>query len=290
MGEVALERVVNEEVTVVLLGAGRVATHLAPALVGAGYKLLQIWSRTETSARTLAQSLGVPHTDNLDAVVPDADVYIACVADGALPEVARKVVSHSLQQRQVGIDGQDASSGAGRGSLFLHTAGSVSMDVWREAGATHYGILYPLQTFSKERAVNMHDVSLFIEASDAKAKVKTEALARRLSEKVFWADSERRARLHIAAVFACNFTNAMYDVAHRLLASDNISFDVLLPLIDETTKKVHTLTPHEAQTGPAVRGDENVMQRHIDALAEDKDLQQLYQAISQLIQENTHNS
>ena len=282
MGETAPERVVSglplssssgrgdsRAVSVVLLGAGKVATHLAPALVQAGYNLLQVWSRTEASAHTLAESLGVSYANELAAVVTDADIYIACVADGALPEVAKEVVAHVQR--------------SSHSPLFLHTAGSVSMDVWCEAGAMRYGILYPLQTFSKERAVDMREVSLFVEASDEASLSAVEALADRLSSKVFRADSRRRALLHVAAVFACNFTNAMYDAAHRLLATDDIPFDVLLPLIDETAAKVHALTPREAQTGPAVRGDMNVMQRHLEALAEDKALQQMYSIISHYI-------
>lgn len=259
MGEAAREPVV------VLLGAGRVATHLAPALLGAGYRVGQVWSRTMASARALAEPLGVPYTDNLDAIAPDADIYITCVADEALPHVAARVV-------------------AGReDKLFLHTAGSVPMDIWREAGAQRYGILYPLQTFSKERAVDMRAVSLFVEASDESSLIAVEALAHGLSGKVFRADSRRRALLHIAAVFACNFTNAMYDAAHRLLSTDDIPFDVLLPLIDETAAKVHTLTPREAQTGPAVRGDEAVVQAHLHRLSTMPELQALYAQASKLI-------
>ena len=264
MGEAARERVV-------VLGAGRVATHLVPALVGAGYRVTQVWSRTMASASALGQPLGISYTDDLTAVPADADIYIACVADGALPEVARQIVAR----------GQHSS----RAPLFLHTAGSVSMDVWREAGATSYGILYPLQTFSKEREVDMREVSLFVEASDEASLMAVEALAHGLSGKVYRADSRRRALLHVAAVFACNFTNAMYDVAHQLLATDDIPFDVLLPLIDETAAKVHALTPREAQTGPAVRGDEAVMQSHIHRLAGMPDLQTLYARISKMIAE-----
>ncbi len=263
MGEAAREPVV------VLLGAGRVATHLAPALLGAGYRVGQVWSRTMASARALADPLGVPCTDGLDAIAPDADIYIACVADGALPEVARLVVPRVQRPS--------------RTPLFLHTAGSVPMDVWREAGAQRYGILYPLQTFSKERAVDMRAVSLFVEASDESSLMAVEALAHGLSGKVFRADSRRRALLHIAAVFACNFTNAMYDAAHQLLATDDIPFDVLLPLIDETAAKVHTLTPREAQTGPAVRGDEAVVQSHLHRLSTMPELQQLYEQVSRMI-------
>lgn len=279
MGEAASQRVVNglplspssgrgdsKALSVVLLGAGRVATHLAPALAQAGCTLLQVWSRTEASARDLAEPLGIAYTTDLDAVVADADVYIACVADGALPEVAERIVAR-----------------VGGAPLFLHTAGSVGMELWQRCGARRCGILYPLQTFSKERAVNMREVSLFVEASDEKAMTRIEALAHSISNRVFRADSKRRARLHIAAVFACNFANAMYDAAHHLLAEDDIPFEVLLPLIDETAAKVHALTPREAQTGPAVRGDRAVMQRHMEALEGDKQLQQIYSIISSFI-------
>ena len=259
MGEVAPQRVV-------ILGAGRVATHLAPALVRVGYSLLQVWSRTEESARQVAEPLGVAYTTDLEAVTEDADIYIVCVADKALPEVAERIFRR-----------------ANKTALFLHTAGSMGIEVWQQCGVKHYGILYPLQTFSKERVVDMREVSLFVEASSEEALARTEALARSLSDKVFRADSRRRAQLHIAAVFACNFANAMYDAAHRLLAEEEIPFEVLLPLIDETAAKVHMLVPQEAQTGPAVRGDRVVMQRHLEALAEDERLREIYSLISEYI-------
>ena len=264
MGETASERVV-------VLGAGRVATHLVPALIEVGYSVQQVWSRTEVSACELAKPLGIPYTDDFDAVMPDADIYIACVADGALPEVAARVVAH-----------------ANKKALFLHTAGSVDMSVWQGCGAVSYGILYPLQTFSKERAVDMHNVSLFVEASDEEASERVEDLAHKLSARVFRADSKCRAQLHVAAVFACNFTNAMYDVAHGLLSEEGIPFDVLLPLIDETAAKVHTLTPRAAQTGPAVRGDCSVIQGHLKTLNNKKELYGMYSLISDYIEKQKH--
>ena len=259
MGEAAPQRVV-------ILGAGRVATHLAPALVRVGYNLTQVWSRTETSARQVAVPLGVSYTTDLGDVVNDADIYIVCVADKVLSEVAERI-----------------SWRANKSALFLHTAGSIGIEVWKQCGVKHYGILYPLQTFSKERAVDMREVSLFVEASGEEALARIEPLARSLSDKVYRADSKCRAQLHIAAVFACNFANAMYGAAHHLLNEEGIPFDVLLPLIDETAAKVHTLTPREAQTGPAVRGDKVVMQRHLEALAEDDGLREIYSLISEYI-------
>ena len=268
MGETSSEQVVEKK-NVVLLGAGRVATHLAPALVKAGYRVVHVWSRTEASACKIATPLGVAHSHDLEAVPTDADIYIACVSDNALPEVAEQVVAR-----------------VGTAPLFLHTAGSVGLEFWKCCGASRYGILYPLQTFSKERPVNVNEVAFFVEASDEKVMVEVEGLARKLSGKVFHANSERRARLHIAAVFACNFANAMYDVAHCLLSEEGIPFEVLLPLVDETSAKVHVLAPHDAQTGPAVRGDVAVMQSHMEALACNEDLRAMYALISNYINKN----
>ncbi len=259
MGETTSKRVV-------ILGAGRVATHLAPALIGAGYRVVQVWSRTEVSARSLAVPLGISYTSQLDSVVTDADIYILCVSDAALPEVAKSIVNR-----------------VGTVPLFLHTAGSVGLELWKHCGASCYGILYPLQTFSKECGVDMSKVPFFVEGSDEGSLKIVESLAYRLSDKVFRADSKRRARLHIAAVFACNFTNAMYDVAYRLLAEEGIPFEVLLPLIEETASKVHRLPPCEAQTGPAARGDSVVMKSHMQSLKEEQDLNDIYALISNYI-------
>ena len=166
MGEAASEQMVGKE-RVVLLGAGRVATHLVPALVHAGYCVAQVWSRTETSARDLAERMDIAYTTNLDAVVDDADIYIASVADGALPKVAERVVAR-----------------VGKAPLYIHTAGSVGMELWQNCGAVHYGILYPLQTFSKEREVDVRKVSFFVEASNEEVMRSIDELAHNLSDKV----------------------------------------------------------------------------------------------------------
>lgn len=272
MGETAYKPMVNQSpsASIVLLGAGRVATHLVPALIEAGHRIVQIYSRTIDAARNLASPLGVAYTDDMEAITTNASIYITCVADEALPSIAQRLVDR-------------VNAAAPSSPLFLHTAGSVPMNLWHEAGAKHYGILYPLQTFSKERAVDMREVALFVEGSDEDALHTIELLAHSISNKVYRADSSERALLHISAVFACNFTNAMYGIAHQLLKQGGIPFDVLLPLIDETAAKVHTLAPHEAQTGPAVRGDNEVMQHHLARLTNQPELQQLYAQISAII-------
>lgn len=252
-------------VRIVLVGAGRVACSFLPALLSAGHQVVQVYSRTMDSARTLAEPFGIPYTNDLSVLTCQADIYIVAVSDDALPRIAPYLVRGREEV------------------LFLHTAGSVPIDVWRLAGARRYGIFYPLQTFSKNRLVTTEDLPFFIEASDMMVRYEIESFAATLSSRIYYADSTLRSRLHIAAVFACNFTNAMYTAASDLLATGNIPFEVLLPLIDETSRKVHDMPPRQAQTGPAARNDTDVMHRHIDQLASNSDLQVLYRLLSDYI-------
>lgn len=249
---------------IVLIGAGNVATHLALALQKAGNEVVQVFSRTEESALRLAGRLGASFTTSVDALCTDADLYVAAVKDVALPELIPAIVKGR----------EDA--------LFVHTAGSLPMSLWK-GYARRYGVLYPMQTFSKARTVDFSTVSFFVEALDGGDLEVLKALARSLSPKVYEATSEQRMYLHVAAVFACNFTNHMYALSARLLESKGLPFEAMLPLIDETARKVHELSPAQAQTGPAVRRDTNVMCKHSDMLADDPQLRELYEKISKSI-------
>ncbi|WP_300728108.1 Rossmann-like and DUF2520 domain-containing protein [uncultured Bacteroides sp.] len=251
---------------IVLIGAGNVATHLGLALPDAGYEVLQVYSRTETSARELGEKLGCTYTDKLDEVVSDADCYIVSIKDSALDEVLPKLVLRN------------------RSALFVHTAGSVPMDVWKGL-ASRYGVLYPMQTFSKQRAVDFSVVPFFIEANSADDLELLRKMAAGLGSKAYEATSEQRRYLHIAAVFACNFTNHMYAVAEHLLSVHGLPFEAMFPLIDETARKVHELSPVEGQTGPARRYDENVINRHLSMLSDEPELARLYELISKNIHE-----
>ena len=167
-------------------------------------------------------------------------------------------------------------------ALFVHTAGSISMDVWK-GYAKNYGVLYPMQTFSKYRKVDFMQVPFFIEANHKEGMTCLNTLAHKLSPKVYEASSEQRKYLHLAAVFACNFTNHMYALCDRLLGEQGLPFEVMLPLIDETARKVHELRPKDAQTGPAVRYDQNVIKHHLGMLAGEPDMQEIYEKISENI-------
>ena len=252
---------------IALIGSGRLATQLGMALKAAGHDVLQVYSRTEANARSLALLLQTTYTTSLTSVTHDAQLYVVALTDAVLEDALATLCP----------DRKDR--------VFVHTAGSRPMDVF--AGkAVHYGVFYPMQTFSKERNVDFSKIPVFVEYQDSIAKTCIEDLAFSLSTHVYNLTSEGRRHLHLSAVFACNFSNHMYDVCARVLARKGIPFEVMLPLIDETARKVHALTPREAQTGPAVRYDQTVMQRHLDLL-EDEDLKQIYNLLSQHIHQYT---
>ena len=232
----------------------------------AGYEIVQVYSRTSVSASELANRLGVGYTTSLEYVCTDADVYVVMVKDAALQGLIPSVVK-----------GRD-------GALFVHTAGSMPMSVW-ENQAGRYGVLYPMQTFSKVREVDFASVSFFVEANGEKELAMLKGMAEALSSKVYEATSAQRTYLHMSAVFACNFVNHMYALSARLLEKNALPFDAMLPLIDETARKVHELHPAEAQTGPAVRRDGNVMSKHLEMLTEEPELCEIYRIISRSIQE-----
>lgn len=249
---------------IALIGAGNLATRLGLALVEKGQTVVQVYSRTQASAAALGKALHCPAVSSLSDVCTDADVYVVAVKDAAFADVSAALVSPR------------------RGALFVHTAGSLPMSVW-EGVAPRHGVFYPMQTFSKQRAVDFSAIPLFIEANNAADLCLLRDLASTLSAHVHEADSRQRRALHLAAVFACNFTNHMYALCSHLLDEAGLPFEVMLPLIDETAAKVHELSPSLAQTGPAVRYDENVISRHLEALAAHPEWQELYEQISKSI-------
>ncbi|MGL4852612.1 MAG: Rossmann-like and DUF2520 domain-containing protein [Phocaeicola sp.] len=249
---------------IVLIGAGNVATHLGDALQQAGHSIMQVYSYTESSAAALGGLLQTDYTTTIAAVCKDADLYILSVKDAVLAELIPQLVKGREQ------------------ACFAHTAGSLPMSLF-EGYATHYGVFYPMQTFSKERAVDFQTVSLFIEGSSPVVTAQLKCLANDISPLVYEASSEQRAYLHVAAVFACNFTNHMYHLCASVLEQQQLPFSAMLPLIDETARKVHHLSPQAGQTGPALRGDWNVVNKHIEMLANQPEWQAIYQQLSESI-------
>lgn len=269
---------------IVLIGAGNLATHLGKALHAAGHDMLQVFSRTMQSAETLASLLDAEPLTDIAQVRDDADVYIFSVKDSALVQLVAQLCRHEADG--LGEDGAvNALRKAKKGEherVFLHTAGSMPMSVFKGM-AQHYGVLYPMQTFSKQREVDFSIIPCFVEANDEFAQKQIEGMAREISGRVYELSSEDRKYLHLSAVFACNFANHCYAISQELLEEHGIPFDVMLPLINETAAKVHEMKPKDAQTGPAVRYDENVIGKQSKLLENHPHFKKVYDSMSKSI-------
>lgn len=231
---------------IVIIGNGNVATSLHAAFAKKNMDAPMVNSRELTD-------------------LPEADVYIYAVTDEALAEVVGNVHVHAR-------------------AIHVHTSGTVPVSVFGE-DKPHSGILYPFQTFSKAQPIDdFSQIPLFIEGKDIDDVAAIYTLALTLSPRVFEASQADRERLHIAGVFANNFTNCMYRMAADMLKGTQIPFSVLLPLIDQTAAKVHSLTPKEAQTGPANRGDEQVINHHKQIVANYPYPAKVYDLLTEYIQ------
>lgn len=252
---------------IVFVGAGRLATQLAQSLADGGHRITAVYSRTIASASALATLVGAEATDSVSRLPRQADAFIIAVKDAVIAEL--------LPSLAEGRTGQ----------AFFHTAGSVPLSVFDGTGISHYGVFYPMQTFSKERRVDFKEIPVFLEACDEKTLMLARQLALSVSNSVTELSSADRRHLHLAAVFASNFVNHCYALSSRMLEACGLPFSTMLPLIDETARKVHDLHPLEAQTGPAVRYDEQVIRAQSMLLADQPQLRQVYDLLSQGIHE-----
>ncbi|MBR5854803.1 MAG: DUF2520 domain-containing protein [Paludibacteraceae bacterium] len=226
---------------IVIIGQGNVATNLDYAFRKKGVACQMVCSR-----------------EGLDQL-PQANVYIYAVKDEALASVVAQVQGRER-------------------SLHLHTSGTMPITVFGD-DKPHAGVFYPFQTFSKARVIeDFSTVPVFFEARGIDDISALYSLALTITSRVYEASQHDRERLHVAGVFTNNFTNLMYTMAAELLKNTHIPFSALLPLIDETAAKIHTLSPRDAQTGPALRGDENVMNHHLSLLTEEQ--QNIYRLLS----------
>ncbi|OQX82015.1 MAG: hypothetical protein B6D64_01280 [Bacteroidetes bacterium 4484_276] len=250
---------------IVLIGAGNMATQLGKALHQKGKNILQVLSRTQGSADLLAGQINSTAIINPNHLINDADLYILAVPDDEISGIANTI---NIQDR-----------------LIVHTSGSVGMEVLKNASA-HYGVFYPLQTFSKTRDVDFSDIPICIEASCEENYISLINLAEGISNDVRRINSIKRQTIHLAAVFASNFTNYMYGLSEEILKNEDISFDIIQPLIRETTKKIEHKSPKDAQTGPAKRKDLKIIEKHLQLLQGDPDKKAVYDLLSKLIVES----
>jgi predicted short-subunit dehydrogenase-like oxidoreductase (DUF2520 family) len=246
---------------IAILGSGNVASHLSKALIKAGFPVTQVWSRHHENAVNLALEIGANSIPEINDISETIEVVIIAVSDDAIEDVASQI------PRKVN-------------RLLIHTSGSTDLKILQKF-SDHIGVLYPLQTFSKTADIEFSQTPLFIEANSVFAKEKLTFLAQKLSVKVHQVNSKTRSLLHISAVFACNFTNHFYTIAQQILEKENLSFDLIRPLIQETADKAMLNLPSQVQTGPAKRNDHLIIDKHIELLQSQAQWQKIYQLVSQ---------
>lgn len=246
---------------IVMIGAGNLATHFATALHDVGWDIIQVFSNTLQNAKVLAEKIGACATDSISEINPNGDIYIISVKDDTI-----KSVSEALR--------------CNGNAIIIHTAGSVPMSLL--ASHKRYGVVYPLQTFTKTRSLDFSVIPCFIEGSDGSVIQELTALAKSVSERVVEIDSHKRKMLHISAVFACNMVNHCYSLAEDIVESAGIEFSLLYPLIEETAAKAMAMKPSLAQTGPMMRNDNSVLDAQRKLLT-DPGMLSIYNAMSESI-------
>lgn len=243
----------------VVIGSGNVAFHLVKAFSKKGIKVLQIMAHNDKTAKVLSKKFAVPYQVDPSKLYKEADLYLLAVQDDKIAETAKGL--H--------LDDQ----------LLIHTSGFTSIDALSGA-STRTGVMWPLQTFSAGRSVNFKNIPLFIEGSSEEISGMLSRFAGLISDRVIATDSPTRQKIHLAAVIASNLTNHLYSISASILERQDIPFDVLAPLILETAAKAGKQHPFVSQTGPAVRNDLSVIEKHLELLRDDPAFRDIYRLIS----------
>jgi predicted short-subunit dehydrogenase-like oxidoreductase (DUF2520 family) len=247
------------------IGSGNLAWHLAPALDNMGYVVREVYSPNPNHAEALTERLYQAEVKaTLDFSTSDSKVFIMAVSDDAIADIAREIILP-----------EDA--------ILVHTSGSQPISQIQYAATQHLGVFYPLQTFSKSKKVDFKDIPIFIESYTEEAEQALMQIAKSISKEVRKIGSEERKALHVAAVFASNFSNHMLTIAKEIMRQNSLDYDWLKPLITETINKSMYMGPEEAQTGPAKRADLNVLDTHLEFLKEQQSIAEIYKVISQHI-------
>ncbi|HBB90553.1 MAG: hypothetical protein A2X22_05650 [Bacteroidetes bacterium GWF2_49_14] len=247
------------------IGAGKVAWHLAPALAKSGQEIIQVISRSALSAQKLGDRLSCQHSNNITDLIKDAEILFLTVPDHSLIEIINDISDY-------------------RG-LVIHTSGTFSPLRFACQKYKHGG-LYPLQTFTIGRTIDMSTVPVFVEGSEPAVARMIQGIAEGFTSKVYEMSFEERRWMHLAAVWANNFSNFMLTEAYRILKLRGQDPVWLEPLIRETFDKALVITPGRAQTGPAIRNDDITIRKHLDMLTDQPDMQELYRMITHSIRES----
>lgn len=251
-----------------IIGIGNVAYHIADSYSGVNsINLIQVFNhRNSKEAKQFSKQFQCDLVSDYSSINTQADVYIIAVKDDAIVEVVKNVSLLKLK------------------GIVVHTSGSVDLSVLKKA-SQNIGVYYPLQTFYKGASINWQTTPILIEGNLKGVETQLKQLANLVSKKVKVVDSKNRLQIHLAAVFACNFTNAMYVAAYQIIENNltKNDTDLLLPIMQHSFQKLQKVHPIKAQTGPAMRDDKLVMKKHLDLIKNNKQLTQVYKTLSDLI-------
>lgn len=248
---------------IAILGAGNLAWNLAPALEDAGHEITEVYARDLQKAKEITERIytAVPK-DDLDFSESRAELFILAIKDDALTEVADQVILPE-------------------GSILVHTSGAIPMEVLSQSSASYVGVFYPLQSFTKGKKVDFEEVPFLLESEDEGSLQLLKKVAKSLSQLVYILRAKDRQAVHVAAVFASNFTNHMLRIAEDILHRQGLDAELLKPLIIESISKSLQLGARKAQTGPAIREDYETLETHHHFLAYNEQLAEIYRLISQ---------
>ena len=250
---------------IALIGTGNVAWHLQKALEGAGHVITEIYGRNLEAAEAMVyESYMAEATDSPDFSESEAEVFLLALSDAAVEPFAQEIVLPD-------------------NAILAHTSGTLAAGVLGYAATEHFGVFYPLQTFTKGKNLDFEEVPLCIEGETSHAEKVLSNIAHSVSQQVHQIDSRQRKILHLAAVFACNFTNHLFTISKGILENSDMNFELLQPLIVETLNKSLEIGPENAQTGPAIRQDLPTLERQAKSLESDEQVSAIYQLLSQHI-------
>jgi predicted short-subunit dehydrogenase-like oxidoreductase (DUF2520 family) len=246
---------------VVVIGTGNAATVFGRLFQNRAHKIVQVYGRNILKAEALAEELEATAIADLSSLTKNADLYLIAVSDKAVAEISTQ------------LDIND--------HLVLHTTASLSKHILKEVSSS-YGVLYPLQSLRKEMSIDT-PIPLLIDGNNEATTLEIEAIASGLSSTVIRADDQTRMKMHVAAVFSCNFTNYMYLQSAAFCEKEGLDFSLLKPLIEETATRLREFHPAEVFTGPAVRGDMETINKHLSLLEAYPELHEVYRSLTEKI-------
>ena len=255
---------------ITIIGSGNVGTHLAKRLFEKGHSIVQIFSRNIENAAELAQQVNAESICDLSELLESTEIIIIAVKDDVIEEISKAINFENV--------------------LIVHTSGGTSSAVLvRQLKRPvllrlRFGIFYPLQSFSKVKSVDFEKLPICIDANNEEDLNLLEILAQSICPNVYRINDKERAILHVCAVMVNNFTNHLFAMADDILKQENLTLDILKPLILETVKKIENHPPKQMQTGPAIRNDEKTIDNHLQFLDKYPDYQLVYKLLSDSIQ------